>query len=90
MSLRSAPISEIIARSFHHHPFAQHPRHGREADAPSAPSWRGKRGQQVRRWLERRGRRAVRPLPAGATAPRRVGQVCTSRVRPIVKQAATA
>ena len=31
------------------------------ADAPSAPSWRGKRGQQVRRWLERRGRRAVRP-----------------------------
>ena len=22
------------------------------ADAPSAPSWRGKRGQQVRRWLE--------------------------------------
>ena len=31
------------------------------AAAPSAPSWRGKRGQQVRRWLERRGRRAVRP-----------------------------
>ena len=31
-------------------------------DAPSAPRWRGKRGQQVRRWLERRGRRAVRPL----------------------------
>ena len=31
------------------------------ADAPSAPSWRGKRGEQVRRWLERRGRRAVRP-----------------------------
>ena len=34
------------------------------ADAPSAPSWRGKRGQQVRRWLERRGRRAVRPARA--------------------------
>ena len=31
------------------------------ADAPSAPSRCGKRGQQVRRWLERRGRRAVRP-----------------------------
>ena len=29
--------------------------------APSAPSRYGKRGQQVRRWLERRGRRAVRP-----------------------------
>ena len=43
--------------------------------APSAPSRYGKRGQQVRRWLERRGRRAVRPLsrhhaPAGAAAPR--------------------
>ena len=31
------------------------------ADAPSAPSRCGKRGQQVRKWLERRGRRAVRP-----------------------------
>ena len=37
---------------------------GPGAVAPSAPSWRGKRGQQVRRWLERRGRRAVRPRPA--------------------------
>ena len=31
------------------------------AAAPSAPNRCGKRGQQVRRWLERRGRRAVRP-----------------------------
>ena len=31
------------------------------ADAPSALCRCGKRGQQVRRWLERRGRRAVRP-----------------------------
>ena len=30
------------------------------AAAPSAPSRCGKRGQQVQRWLERRGRRAVR------------------------------
>ena len=34
------------------------------ADAPSSPNRCGKRGQQVRRWLERRGRRAVRPRPA--------------------------
>ena len=31
--------------------------------APSAPSRCGKRGQQVRRWLERHGRRAVPPPP---------------------------
>ena len=32
--------------------------------APSAPSRCGKRGQQVRRWLERHGRRAVPPPPS--------------------------
>ena len=36
-------------------------------DAPSAPSRCGKRGQQVRRWLERRGRRAVRPPTSSTT-----------------------
>ena len=44
------------------------------ADAPSAPSWRGKRGQQVRRWLERRGRRAVRP-PREPRSGRGAGRV---------------
>ena len=44
------------------------------ADAPSAPSWRGKRGQQVRRWLERRGRRAVRPPREPGRTPRSVDQ----------------
>ena len=48
------------------------------ADAPSAPSRCGKRSQQVRRWLERRGRRTVRPpspaqlcvrLDAGGSGP---------------------
>ena len=43
------------------------------ADAPSAPTRCGKRGQQVRRWLERRGRRAVRPS-TGATAQRGRGR----------------
>ena len=40
-------------------------------DAPSAPSGCGKRGQQVRRWLERRGRRAVRPPRKRRGAPPR-------------------
>ena len=43
------------------------------AAAPSAPSWRGKRGQQVRRWLERRGRRAVHPQPRSPPPPRSSG-----------------
>ena len=38
-------------------------------ETPPEPSWRGKRGQQVRRWLERRGRRAVRPRTAGTGRP---------------------
>ena len=42
------------------------------ASAPSAPRWRGKRGQQVRRWLERRGRSAVRPRPAQQSPPDRL------------------
>ena len=40
------------------------------AAAPSAPSRCGKRGQQVRRWLERRGRRAVRPRESQSPARR--------------------
>ena len=41
------------------------------ADAPYAPSRCGTRGQQVRRWLERRGRRAVRPREFRVSSSRR-------------------
>ena len=67
----AAPPPPLI-RGRHGHSFAASRTdparsHGRSrvAAAPSAPSRCGKRGQQVRRWLERRGRRAVRPRPRG-------------------------
>ena len=68
---RRAPRRRLPPRASGHLPTGYRPTRRRRslrgrrrravADAPSAPSWRGKRGQQVRRWLERRGRRAVRP-----------------------------
>ena len=48
------------------------------ASAPSAPSRCGKRGQQVRRWLERRGRRAVRPRERTGRRPR--SRTCAASV----------
>ena len=62
-ALESAPERAVAARRFRFRVAARPAAVARRpmGAAPSAPSRCGKRGQQVRRWLERRGRRAVRP-----------------------------
>ena len=53
---------------------------GRTPRPPAAGA--GKRSQQVRRWLERRGRRAVRPRPAQPPQRSPADRSCSSRSLP--------
>ena len=67
---RAAPAAGTALRRASPVPWSGAPPHAATgASAPSAPSRCGKRGQQVRRWLERRGRRAVRPLRTNIALP---------------------
>ena len=71
---RRSPSISTAASRVHPRPGLARPQAATGASAPSAPSWRGKRGQQVRRWLERRGGRAVRPRPRPRTSAARPGR----------------
>ena len=77
-ALESAPERTVAARRFRFRVAARPAVVARRpmGAAPSAPSRCGKRGQQVQRWLERRGRRAVRP-PKTDPSPARSSRTST-------------
>ena len=97
-ALESAPERAVAARRFRFRVAARPAAVARRpmGAAPSAPSRCGKRGQEVRRWLERRGRRAVRPSEgrrhgsASSYARRRHGVVVARRARRAARPLGTA